>query len=150
MSEVLGWVALLLHVAGGFYGVMQSYRQDLDRLPRILSRLLVLPAAVVISHVFPWAISIPALWCLSVVVWGLLLYLGRSYVPVGEHWSDSKPAVRAIPNANQDGRRSSLGLPQYRHERHPTICQRQRNHLLPVPAPVNVALDSGTPASRRA
>lgn len=75
MSEVLGWVALLLLVAGGFYGVMQSYRQDLDRLPRILSRLLVLPAAVVISHVFPWAISIPALWCLSVVVWGLLLYL---------------------------------------------------------------------------
>jgi hypothetical protein len=65
MSEVLGWVALLLLVAGGFYGVMQSYRQDLDRLPRILSRLLVLPAAVVISHVFPWAISIPALWCLS-------------------------------------------------------------------------------------
>jgi hypothetical protein len=82
MSEVLGWIALLLLVLAGFYGVGQSYRQDLDRLPRILSRLLALPAAVVISHVFPQAISITMLWCLSIAVWGLLLYLGRSYLPV--------------------------------------------------------------------
>ncbi len=88
--EVLGWVALLLLVAAGFYGVMQSYRQDLDRLPRLFSRLLVLPALVVISHVFPQAISIAALWCLAAAVWGALLYLGRSYVPIGEHWSDHR------------------------------------------------------------
>jgi hypothetical protein len=54
----------------------------------------------------------------------------------------SRTAVRAIPNVNSDGRRPSVGLPQYRHEGHPTLRQRQRNDLLPMPAPVHVRLCS--------
>ncbi len=56
--EAAGLVAVLLIVAAGFYGVLQSYRQDLDRPSRVLSLLLAIPALVVISHVFP-VIGIP-------------------------------------------------------------------------------------------
>jgi hypothetical protein len=72
-----GWVALFLLVVAGFYGVVQSYRQDLPRLSRILSLLLALPAPVVISRVVR-VISITTRVSLSVAIWGMLLYLGRA------------------------------------------------------------------------
>ncbi|HEY3118201.1 MAG TPA: hypothetical protein VGK54_15770, partial [Chloroflexota bacterium] len=75
--EVAGLVAVLLIVAAGSYGVLQSYRRDLDRPSRVLSLLLAIPALVVISHVFP-VIGIPVLWSIATATWCLLLYIGRA------------------------------------------------------------------------
>ena len=75
--EVAGLVAVLLIVAAGSYGVLQSYRQDLDRPSRVLSLLLAIPALVVISHIFP-VIGIPVLWSIAIATWCLLLYIGRA------------------------------------------------------------------------
>ena len=77
VGKVTGLVAVLLIVAAGSYGVMQSYRRDLDRLSRVLSLLLAIPPLVVISHVFP-VIGIPVLWSIATATWCLLLYIGRA------------------------------------------------------------------------